>query len=282
MHSTDGPQGSYGVLQRDQRSGFIEEAMEQIARLGYAVVDSGYTEQQIANIGLSFSQASQRYTEEWGAKRLEALNEHHVIRALLTHGGAAFSELALNSNVLAVVRGLIKGRFILTQQNGVINPPQEGYGQGAWHRDLPYQHFTSSHPLAINALFCVDDFTVQNGTTYVVPASHRFESFPSEAYIRRHAVPVEARAGQFIVLDAMTFHGGGFNRSSKVRRAVNHVYTIPFFRQQISIPPHTAAASLTEEQRQILGFGLTEPRSVEEYLDMRQASMKIDARSQGY
>ena len=37
--------------------------------------------------------------------------------------------------------------------------------QSAFHRDLPYQHFTSSRPIAINALFCADEFTNENGAT---------------------------------------------------------------------------------------------------------------------
>jgi len=85
---------------------------------------------------------------------------------------------------------------VLNQQNGVINPPHsERYNQGAWHRDLPYQHFVSSRPLAINALFCLDQFTIENGATKVLPASHRQEAFPSDDFVQSQATPVTAPAG---------------------------------------------------------------------------------------
>ncbi|MFX5510311.1 hypothetical protein ABTD49_20870, partial [Acinetobacter baumannii] len=82
---------------------------------------------------------------------------YQTIRAPLVHGSAVFRRLATNPVLMEVLQKLIVGKFILNQQNGVINPPGATYNQGAWHRDLPYQHYVSSTPLAVNALFCVDD-----------------------------------------------------------------------------------------------------------------------------
>ncbi|WP_457831307.1 phytanoyl-CoA dioxygenase family protein, partial [Staphylococcus aureus] len=80
----------------------------------------------------------------------------------------------------------------------------------AWPRDLPYQHYVSSTPLAVNALFCVDDFTLDNGSTFVIPATHKEINYPSESFVERNAVQVTAKAGQYILLDCMLFHSGGF------------------------------------------------------------------------
>src|SRR3546814_5583379 len=61
----------------------------------------------------------------------------------------------------------------------IVNPAEhQSYGQGLFHRDLPHQHFVSSRPLAINALFCIDAFLEANGATLVVPA--RSEEHTSE------------------------------------------------------------------------------------------------------
>ena len=164
----------------------------------------------------------------YGEPKLRSLNEFHTIRSPLTHGGDVFLRLVLNENLLSTLKKLISGKFILNQQNGVINPPQETYNQGVWHRDLPYQHFVSTKPLAINALFCVDDFTFENGATFVLPASHKTEAFPSASYIRKNSVQIEAKAGSFILLDCMLFHAGGFNKTHLERRAVNHVITFRY------------------------------------------------------
>jgi ectoine hydroxylase-related dioxygenase (phytanoyl-CoA dioxygenase family) len=266
----DHPEKSYGILLRDQPSGPVDSAADQIMRLGYAVVDPGFTEAEVTEIGTRFDVARAAYTELWGLERLRAADEHNGIRQPMAIDRDTFAKLALNPRILEVVGRLIQGQFILNQQNGVINPAGEGYNQGQWHRDLPYQHFISSTPLAINALYCVDDFTIQNGSTWVLPATHKSAAFPSADYLGHHAVQVEARAGHYILLDCMLYHSGGFNRSGRERRAVNHVYTIPYFSQQIRIPGNIPEDGLSAEDRRILGFGTIQPQSVEAYLESRQ------------
>ena len=207
--------------------------------------------------------------QAYGEARLRSAKEFHTIRAPLTHGDPFFVRLATNQNLLKVLGKLILGKFILNQQNGVINPPGETYNQGAWHRDLPYQHFISNSPLAVNALFCVDDFTLENGSTFVLPATHKTANYPSDSYIRRNALQVEALAGQYILLDCMLFHSGGFNRTEKERRAVNHVYTIPYFKQQIKLPELLKDVHLTSDQQELFGFKFEEPCSIDQYLANR-------------
>jgi ectoine hydroxylase-related dioxygenase (phytanoyl-CoA dioxygenase family) len=267
------PQISYGVLQRDRYSTELEEVAEQVRRLGYGILDSGYVSEQLKEISDIFDSVREQYVKIWGETRLKDLNELHTIRALLTHGGDTFVQLAMNPNLMAVLKQLIAGTFILNQQNGIINPPRETYNQAAWHRDLPYQHFVSSTPLAVNALFCVDDFTFENGSTFVIPASHKSSAFPSESFLHRNAVQVKARAGQYILLDCMLFHSGGFNKTAKARRAVNHVFSIPYFKQQIKLPGNLRADDLTAEARALLGFSTQEPLSVADFLASRRYKM---------
>ncbi|OUS10669.1 hypothetical protein A9Q89_10680 [Gammaproteobacteria bacterium 53_120_T64] len=260
------PSESYGVLQQNLSDTVFGEAAEQVRNIGYATIDSGYTASELQSISEEFSCTQERYVERYSEIKLRSINELHTIRSPLTHGGLEFLRIALNENLLMMLKKLISGKFILNQQNGVVNPPQENYNQGAWHRDLPYQHFISTTPLAINALFCVDNFTFENGATFVLPASHKLEAFPSDNYVQKNAIQVEAKAGSFILLDCMLFHAGGFNKTHSERRAVNHVYSIPYFKQQINIPMNMKPFSLSDEERDVLGFNYVEPTSIADYL----------------
>lgn len=260
------PSKSYGILQQNLPDSALDEAAEQIISLGYTIIDSGYTSTEIKNISTEFNRTREKYIETYGETKLRSLNEFHTIRAPLTHGGDAFLKLALNKNLLSLLKKLIQGKFILNQQNGVINPPKETYNQGAWHRDLPYQHFVSTKPIAINALFCVDDFTFENGATFVLPATHKSEAFPSNNYVKQNAIQVEAKAGTFIMLDCMIFHAGGYNKTNLERRAVNHVYNIPYFKQQINIPLNIINSKISAEAIDLLGFNYMEPASISDYL----------------
>lgn len=263
------PDAAYGILRQNRVSSDVDEVVEQVRHLGFAILNSGYSESELGSLAREFDRTHEEYVEAHGESELRRIHEFHTIRAPLTHGGEWFLKLAMNENLLAAIKQLIPGKFILNQQNGLINPPREAYNQGAWHRDLPYQHFVSSVPLAINALFCVDDFNVNNGATFVLPASHKSEAFPSPEYIRNNAIQVEAKAGCFIVIDCMAFHAGGFNGTEQARRAVNHVYNIPYLKQQINIPSNMRHGSLSAEQKEILGFDYQEPGSISEYLSSR-------------
>ncbi len=276
MKSSGGiPESVYGILRQDKCDEGQSEIAEEIRRLGYAVLDPGFSSHEIESIARQFDLIHQSYVEHYGADRLTNLDEINTVRVPFAQsGGERFLELATTPILLELISSLIDGKFILNQQNGIINPPKQRYNQGSWHRDLPYQHFVSSSPLAINALYCVDDFTVENGATFVLPSSHKVSAFPSFHFVQSNAVQVEAKAGQFIVLDCMMFHSGGSNRTDKPRRAINHVYTIPFFKQQIRLPGLVSVESLTEQAKDILGHSYKEPLSVEEYLLERAARAK--------
>jgi hypothetical protein len=265
------PKSVYGVIERDKFDSDLEEVVEQIRRLGFGVLDSGFSGQDLDNISKEFNQIHAAYLYEWSEERLARLDEINTIRLPLAQCGQEwFMKIALNPTLLQMIQMLIPGKFILNQQNGIINPSKQNYNQGAWHRDLPYQHYVSSMPLAVNAIFCIDAFTAKNGATFVLPCSQNSKAFPSSNYVENNAVQIEAKAGQYIVLDCMLFHSGGYNRTDMSRRAVNHVFTIPFFKQQIKIPKLITKKNLSMKEQDILGFNYQEPISVDEYLRNRE------------
>lgn len=263
------PSTLYGTLYQDNFSSELDEIAEQVRRLGFATLNSDFTADDLEQISKSFNRERQNYIKKWGEAYLQSINELHTIRAPLTLGDPVYVRLASNQNLMTVLSKLIAGKFILNQQNCIVNPPNENYSQGAWHRDLPYQHYVSNSPLAINALFCVDDFTLDNGSTFVLPASHKSINCPSNTYITANSLQIEAKAGQFILLDCMLFHSGGFNRTSIERRAINHVYTIPYFKQQIKLSGNLHTEHLSPFQQDLFGLNYQEPLTVEEYLFSR-------------
>lgn len=263
---------SYGILEQTSVTDDIDKAVESVRGVGYAVIDGGYDRGQVERFSESFERAQKEATRaHGGAERLRSIDEHNIIRLPLAYDGV-FVELALNTRIVAICGRLIGDYFILNQQNGVTNPARtETYSQGAWHRDLPYQHVVLSRPIAVGALFCIDAFTNANGATRVLPASHRHEAFPSESYVETHAITVEAPAGSFIVIDSMLFHTGGQNTTEKARRGVNHVYTTPIIRQQIEIPSALGESFTADSKlRRVLGYDVQTPRSIADYLDMRR------------
>lgn len=227
---------THGIREFQHNETEAELCAEAVRNIGYAVIPSGLTEDQLQLIRDKIDQVYKIQIQEiGGADNLELINDANVARALVSYDDY-FVTLAAHLGLISVLKILLGQNFILMSQNGIINQPSNEHYQLTWHRDLNYQHFVTSRPLAISALYCIDEFTAETGGTLVIPASHKIEAFPSTEYILRQQHQISAPAGSIIIFDAMLFHRTGNNTSGRTRRAVNHIFTLPLIKQQISLP----------------------------------------------
>lgn len=239
----------HGVGEVYRHEAPIASHLEDVHFSGFTVLENVLTPARVAAIGDAIDRTyAQQMAELGGESVAEAIQDKNHVRCPLAYDDV-FVDLALDEQLLAVMRGLLGPSFVLMMQNAVINPAGDKHYQTRWHRDLNYQHWTSSKPLAANALFCIDDFTVETGGTYVLPGTHLREAFPSDDYVRRHQQVVTAPAGSLILMDAMLFHRAGKNVSPRQRRAVNHVVGLPFMAQQIDIPAFVGDRLATDDFR---------------------------------
>ena len=227
---------TYGVTDRSQAGGPLGLALEELERRGYTVLDSGLSLEHLERLRGRLDAVARRQEQEAGGRQtLERINDADVVRCPLAYD-EAFMELAVHPVLMEVSRRILGENFVLLMQNGVVNPPGHEHFQARWHRDLNYQHWVATQPLAIHALFCLDPFTEDTGGTVFLPGSHQIERFPSDAYVRKHETPVDAPPGAILIANAMTYHRAGHNRSDRTRRGVNHVIGRPFLAQQIDLP----------------------------------------------
>jgi hypothetical protein len=266
---------SYGVLNQNQSLTEIDLAKESLRLLGYATLCSQISEREMDEIRVYSKKLAADYVKEYSSSYLNDIGESNNFRAPLLKN-KAFLKIGMNGPLLALVSQMIVGKYFLNQQNLVINPPSStNYNQVKFHRDLPYQHYVSTRPLAINALLAVDDFTLENGTTVIVPASHKMEECPSNKLIEKVGTRLEVKAGTFLILDCMTFHAAGVNRSSAERIGINHVFTSMMFRPQIDFNNAMGdreKSDLSAEERQILGIEYPIPGGVATFLSGRKRS----------
>lgn len=273
---SDAPkQSDYGVLERDQVGDALAVHAERIRIAGYSIVEDAFTAQEIADLGDRLDVVLERQADEFGGSaQISAIGDTGTARLPLAYDDL-FLKPATHPAVVQLCRLLLGQYIVLMQQNGVSNPPVEVHTQARYHRDLPYQHFTSSRPLAISALLCLDPFTEGTGATTLIPGSHRVERFPSDQVAAALDVSVEARAGSFIVFDSMVFHRAGRNRSGRNRRGINHVFSIPLIAQQISIPSALQGRFSDDPAvAQLLGYGAAAPGSVLAWREHRLARLR--------
>jgi hypothetical protein len=113
-----------------------------------------------------------------------------------------------------------------------------------------------------NSIWLLDDFTLQNGPTRVVPGSHNSGKSPGEVMsdvTQPHPdeKQIIAPAGTVVVFNSHTWHGGTLNQTNKPRRALHSYFARRSHPQQLDQKKHLrpeTVARMSEAMRTILGL----------------------------
>tara|TARA_Y100000389_G_C17447120_1_gene512326 strand:- start:976 stop:1782 length:807 start_codon:yes stop_codon:yes gene_type:complete len=258
---------TYGILKKNSSKSKYYLNCEELMYKGYTIYSPGYDKKKLKKIDTAFQKILSIYKKKYLKYELNKINEATILRSPLLID-QIFLDLAMDKGLIKIVSFILKNNYYLNQQNGLINQSRKKFAQASWHRDLPYQHFVSSHPLAVNAIYCIDDFTIENGSTSILPGSHLKENFPTELFCKNNQLFITAKKGSFIILDAMIFHRGNFNNSSNARKAINHVFTSPIISQQIMLKDFKYKLRINKKIKKFLGNFQTY-ESPEKYLSSR-------------
>lgn len=128
------------------------------------------------------------------------------------------------------------------------------------HRDqwcFDFFPFPEEMDVEVSTIWALDDFTEENGATRIIPGSMLD---PKEACADMHrTVQATMPKGSVVLYSGRTIHGGGANRSDRVRHALNVDYVLGWLRQEenqyLSCPPEIAR-TLPESVQKLAGYSL--------------------------
>jgi hypothetical protein len=157
---------------------------------------------------------------------------------------------------------------------------QPGESAQPWHTDDGHTSLTPPHDLlGVSTFWALDDTTVENGATEVLPGSHRWSEteFPGvlkeqdfateedatgDPGVHPDAVQVTMPAGSLMIARADLWHRGGANRSDTARCLITPQYCAGWLRplesMLLSVPPKHAVA-LPQRVRELLGYSIHPP-----------------------
>lgn len=239
----------------------LDELCESVSIMGFGVYKDFLNPEETEIAGKKIDEVYQKQLSQHGLENFDSIKDSNIARSLATED-SFFAHIAVSERAIGVISRLLGAKFILYSQNGIINPANQVHYQSSWHRDLNYQHWTSSKPLGMSILVAIEPFTIETGCTRMSPATHKQAEAPSDWFLENHAVPVVMEPGDAAVFDAMMFHKAGANTSGRVRRAINHIYTIPLMRAQFDftkVEDFDQEDSYSDEQRFILGSQVNQP-----------------------
>lgn len=254
----------YGINQQQQLDSKIDFHLENLKIKGFSIENSLLSLSLCDDLALHLETVYQSQELSFGKSNLQAINELDVARMPFFYHNIFF-DLFLNELVLEIVEKIIGKAFHLHLQNGIINRPQKEHHQTSWHRDLPYQDWVISKPLAINAFYCLSEFTHENGATFVLPYSHKLDYFPSSQFVNENQMQIIAPKGSVIFFDSMLYHRAGINSSSHVRYGINNMFVVPIIKQQINISEYFSGKQLDAQVSKILGITYHTPKDVEDF-----------------
>jgi len=137
-----------------------------------------------------------RFGLDYGDKNLRVWN--------LLNRAPIFQDLVQSREVMVLLQYLLGWPALLG--NISANIAQPGSDGGVWHQDqLFIPRPWPDEPQGMNFAWLLDDFTLDNGATEVIPKSHRKSDAFDQAALDDHAVPVVAPAGTMMVFESRIF-----------------------------------------------------------------------------
>ncbi len=193
--------------------------------LGYVVVEKVLDPDTLSQVrhhveylyALEGEHAGAEFRQEPGSRRL----------ANLVDKGEIFERLVAIPRILELVAHVLGHRFKLSSFNARSANPRSNEPQPL-HCDagaLPDQ----AGFWVCNTIWLLDDFTLENGATRIIPGSQNWSQLPQNvladpAAHHSQETLVIAPAGSVVVMNTHAWHGGTANRSAKDRRALHAFY----------------------------------------------------------
>jgi ectoine hydroxylase-related dioxygenase (phytanoyl-CoA dioxygenase family) len=167
------------------------------------------------------------------------------------------AELVEHPAVLAIVDEVLAPNYLLSANLAIKLYP--GETRQRLHFDDGFYRVPRPRPaFGVSAIWAIDDFTVDNGATELIPESHRWgPDAPGEDDSRIE--PVVMPAGSVVVFMGTLWHRGGANMSTRPRLAITPQYCEPWLRQieqQVLAVPPDVAARYSERVQQLLGYSI--------------------------
>ena len=159
-------------------------------------------------------------------------------------------------------------KFILNSFSALNNLPDESSFSAEIHRDIRF--YSGKANLMLNCLVMLDDFTEENGATWILPRSHLRKEKPDNEQFFKDAIQATGKAGDILVFNSNIFHCAGKNTTDKGRRALPIVFCKSSMKQLLDYPRAFGSKEFSPEIRQLLGYDSRVPSSLDEWYQPKE------------
>ena len=239
-----------------------EEKYNEVVENGYTTISNAISKELVADLRSKLADLVQ--TQRKNQTVQTASDDYMVHNPMFLD--PAFMNLLEHPSMVEVFDTFLSDTSIIYACTTSSMPAGSSNYSNRIHVDSP--RIIPNYFSKIGVILALDDFTIENGATYVLPKSQRLEVAPDHKIFYENAKRILIRAGDFAILDPRVWHSGGQNLSSEDRHAFTISGCRSFMRQRFDYPRYMNSelvSGLSPTLRRLLGFNVRVPTSLEEY-----------------
>ncbi len=256
----------------------FESLVEKINEVGFVVIKNAFSK----DLALDMKKELRKISNEWSPPNT----------------GTPY----LNQNTPLIYNPDHKSERILhfiLRENKLLHKILQFYLNDKWYRRLPEDepnyilrasiarssgpnslplHIDSFIPssgsitFVMQVLFSLDESTVDNGSTVVVPKSHLSNRYASQEDLK-DAIPLELDQGDLAIWDSRLWHGANPNLTGQDRWSIIATFTRWWIKQNyqtINALPKSFINKLTPTEKTIMGFNSYPPLNEYDRIDIKK------------
>lgn len=235
-----------------------QEVIAQLDEHGYVVLEGAMTSEQ--------ANALRDRSAELIAEERAAGGEHVYLDGKsqrvwnLVNKGRIYEKMIQLPQVIELHEHLLGEDCVLS--SFTVNLIGPGSPAGALHIDFPIGAFPKllpSNAFCANTVYVLDDFTLENGATRMVPGSYKRGYGPEPETEYDDVIQLSARKGDIVVFHGATWHASGANNSAEERMILLGFFCRAFMRpqqDQFKLARPEVVARATPTMKRLLGFGV--------------------------
>lgn len=245
------------ALQRLTRAATADEVAACVREHGYVVID------ELVPVALMdrIEAELQPYFDSTAFGHLTELGFATQRTGSLIARSPSVRELILQEAFLGAMKQLLSHSATIQLALTEVTSLAPGAEAQFLHQDeMLYDNFPFpvGYEVFVNSLWALTDYTEEMGATRVVPGSHTAGA--GAKFSDKDSLPVEMARGSVLLFSSKIYHGGGANRSDRIRRAIDIGFSVGWVRQvenQFLSCPIEVARTLPKELVSLMGYAST-------------------------
>lgn len=242
---------------------FMENHLFNMKTLGYSIYKNYYD----IDFSIKLKNALEKEVENYvpfDSSERSLLDRYHMHDLL--NKNIIFGKTLEDKRLQDLIAPILGDYWIMYAYTSSSLPPNGNNYGSRIHVDCP--RFIPNYPTNLGVIWALDDFTLDNGATHVLPGSHNTDQIPTEQFFKENNVRLTCKGGDVIIFNARLWHAAGVNNTNKFRHALTMNVCRPFMKQRMDwvrfLPPQILD-QLNSQARRIIGFDTRLPSNLEEF-----------------